>query len=41
MSDSGMPHLFRLLGAFVAVAVGIGLVGTGLVGIGLVDRFDA
>lgn len=31
MSDSGMPHLFRLLGAFVAVAVGIGLVGAGLV----------
>ena len=26
-----MPHLFRLLGAFVAVAVGIGLVGAGLV----------
>lgn len=31
MSDSGMPHLFRLLGAFLAVAVGIGLVGAGIV----------
>lgn len=30
MSDSRMPHLFRLLGAFVAVAVGIGLVGAGI-----------
>ena len=27
----GIVHLFRLLGAFVAVAVGIGLVGAGLV----------
>ncbi|WP_159298245.1 hypothetical protein, partial [Raoultella terrigena] len=26
-----MPHLARLLGAFVAVSVGIGLVGAGLV----------
>ncbi|RWU81267.1 transpeptidase [Janibacter hoylei PVAS-1] len=31
MSDSGMPHLVRLLGAFLAVAVGIGLVGAGIV----------
>ncbi|KRE39534.1 hypothetical protein ASG73_04290 [Janibacter sp. Soil728] len=30
MSDSRMPHLFRLLGAFLAVAVGIGLVGAGI-----------
>ncbi|WEV76827.1 transglycosylase domain-containing protein [Janibacter cremeus] len=31
MSASRMPHLARLLGAFVAVSVGIGLVGAGLV----------
>ncbi|WP_338748671.1 penicillin-binding protein [Janibacter alittae] len=31
MSASPMPHLARLLGAFVAVAVGMGLVGAGLV----------
>ena len=31
MSDSGMPHLVRLLGAFLAVAVGIGLIGAGIV----------
>ncbi|NYF98714.1 penicillin-binding protein [Janibacter cremeus] len=31
MSASRMPHLARLLGAFVAVAVGMGLVGAGLV----------
>lgn len=31
MSASRMPHLARLLGAFVAVSVGLGLVGAGLV----------
>lgn len=31
MSDSRMPHLLRLLGAFLAVSVGIGLVGAGVV----------
>lgn len=31
MSVSGMPHLLRLLGAFLAVAVGLGLVGAGIV----------
>ena len=31
MSASPMPHLARLLGAFVAVSVGLGLVGAGLV----------
>ena len=32
MSDSGMPHLVRLLGAFLAVTVGIGLIGAGGMG---------
>lgn len=31
MSDSRKPHLARLLGAFLAVSVGMGLVGAGLV----------
>src|SRR5699024_9714498 len=31
MSASRMPHLARLLGAFVAVSVGLGLVGAGVV----------
>ena len=30
MSDSRKPHLVRLLGAFVAVSVGLGLVGAGV-----------
>ncbi|MGO1167381.1 MAG: transglycosylase domain-containing protein [Janibacter sp.] len=31
MSASRMPHLARLLGAFIAVSVGLGLVGAGIV----------